>query len=149
MSQFSTELMNGQLLYLRCSFWETDFFRTCYIYLSITAVNKHPLCHFFKIFLKRYVGRAEHWIGLKNAADQTWKWSNGKEFDNWYVSRCFFIFPRLVARGNPFPVPTVLFCMLILWNSLKKSSHIIIVLFSSTWNSDNKCFQQFDLRKKN
>ncbi|XP_008576296.1 PREDICTED: early activation antigen CD69 [Galeopterus variegatus] len=35
------------------------------------------------IFLKRYVGRAEHWIGLKNEAGQTWKWSNGKEFNNW------------------------------------------------------------------
>ncbi|XP_045695684.1 early activation antigen CD69-like [Phyllostomus hastatus] len=36
------------------------------------------------IFLKRYVGRAEHWIGLKNEAGQTWKWSNGKEFNNWF-----------------------------------------------------------------
>ncbi|XP_006774874.1 PREDICTED: early activation antigen CD69 [Myotis davidii] len=34
------------------------------------------------IFLKRYVGRAEHWIGLRNDAGQTWKWSNGKEFNN-------------------------------------------------------------------
>ncbi|XP_006906892.1 early activation antigen CD69 [Pteropus alecto] len=36
------------------------------------------------IFLKRYVGRAEHWIGLKNEAEQTWKWLNGKEFNNWF-----------------------------------------------------------------
>ncbi|KAK1341408.1 hypothetical protein QTO34_017814 [Cnephaeus nilssonii] len=36
------------------------------------------------IFLKRYVGRAEHWIGLKNDAGHTWKWSNGKEFNNWF-----------------------------------------------------------------
>ncbi|XP_037023773.2 early activation antigen CD69 [Artibeus jamaicensis] len=36
------------------------------------------------IFLKRYVGRAEHWIGLKSEAGQTWKWSNGKEFNNWF-----------------------------------------------------------------
>lgn len=36
------------------------------------------------IFLKRYVGRAEHWIGLKKEAEQTWKWSNGKEFNNWF-----------------------------------------------------------------
>ncbi|KAI5164910.1 Early Activation Antigen Cd69 [Manis pentadactyla] len=35
-------------------------------------------------FLKRYVGRAGHWIGLKNEAGQTWKWSNGKEFNNWF-----------------------------------------------------------------
>ncbi|XP_054446927.1 early activation antigen CD69 isoform X2 [Pteronotus mesoamericanus] len=36
------------------------------------------------IFLKRYVGRAEHWIGLKNEVNQTWKWSNNKEFNNWF-----------------------------------------------------------------
>ncbi|XP_064335102.1 early activation antigen CD69 isoform X1 [Camelus dromedarius] len=36
------------------------------------------------IFLKQHVGRAEHWIGLKNEAGQTWKWSNGKEFNNWF-----------------------------------------------------------------
>uniref|UniRef100_A0A8C3YGN5 CD69 molecule n=1 Tax=Catagonus wagneri TaxID=51154 RepID=A0A8C3YGN5_9CETA len=36
------------------------------------------------IFLKQHVGRAEHWIGLKNEAGQTWKWSNGKEFNKWF-----------------------------------------------------------------
>ncbi|XP_045410318.1 early activation antigen CD69-like isoform X1 [Lemur catta] len=36
------------------------------------------------IFLKRHVGGTEHWIGLKNEADQTWKWSDGKEFNNWF-----------------------------------------------------------------
>ncbi|XP_065778857.1 early activation antigen CD69 [Muntiacus reevesi] len=35
-------------------------------------------------FLKHHVGRAEHWIGLKNEAGQTWKWSNGQEFNNWF-----------------------------------------------------------------
>ncbi|XP_004311494.2 early activation antigen CD69 [Tursiops truncatus] len=36
------------------------------------------------IFLKQHVGRTEHWIGLKNEADQMWKWSNGKKFNNWF-----------------------------------------------------------------
>lgn len=36
------------------------------------------------VFLKQHVGRAEHWIGLKNEDGQTWKWSNGKEFNNWF-----------------------------------------------------------------
>ncbi|KAM6162670.1 early activation antigen CD69 [Erethizon dorsatum] len=36
------------------------------------------------IFLKRYAGRAEHWIGLKNETGQTWKWSNGEEFNHWF-----------------------------------------------------------------
>ncbi|XP_016077216.1 PREDICTED: early activation antigen CD69-like [Miniopterus natalensis] len=36
------------------------------------------------IFLKRHVGRAEHWIGLKSDAGQAWKWSNGKDFNNWF-----------------------------------------------------------------
>ncbi|XP_008047279.2 early activation antigen CD69 [Carlito syrichta] len=35
-------------------------------------------------FLKQYVGQTEHWIGLKKEAGQTWKWSNGKEFNNWF-----------------------------------------------------------------
>ncbi|EHB11227.1 Early activation antigen CD69 [Heterocephalus glaber] len=36
------------------------------------------------IFLKRYAGSAEHWIGLKNGTGQIWKWSNGKEFNHWF-----------------------------------------------------------------
>lgn len=35
------------------------------------------------IFLKRYAGTAEHWIG-QNETGQTWKWSNGKEFNRWF-----------------------------------------------------------------
>ncbi|XP_005087195.1 early activation antigen CD69 [Mesocricetus auratus] len=36
------------------------------------------------IFLKRHAGEQEHWIGLKNEANQTWKWANGKEFNSWF-----------------------------------------------------------------
>ncbi|XP_019486092.1 PREDICTED: early activation antigen CD69 [Hipposideros armiger] len=36
------------------------------------------------IFLKRFAGRAEHWIGLKKDAEQKWQWSNDKEFNNWF-----------------------------------------------------------------
>ncbi|XP_077615084.1 early activation antigen CD69 [Crocuta crocuta] len=36
------------------------------------------------IFLKWYVGRAKHWIGLKNEDGRTWKWSDGKVFNNWF-----------------------------------------------------------------
>jgi CD69 antigen len=43
--------------------------------------NLTPFC--FKTFLKRYSGELEHWIGLKNEANQTWKWANGKEFNSW------------------------------------------------------------------
>uniref|UniRef100_A0A452UMU0 CD69 molecule n=1 Tax=Ursus maritimus TaxID=29073 RepID=A0A452UMU0_URSMA len=35
-------------------------------------------------FLKQYVGTTNHWIGLKTEDGQTWKWSNGKEFNNWF-----------------------------------------------------------------
>uniref|UniRef100_A0A8C5P2M6 CD69 antigen n=1 Tax=Jaculus jaculus TaxID=51337 RepID=A0A8C5P2M6_JACJA len=35
------------------------------------------------IFLKRYAGRSDHWIGLQNAAGRMWKWSNGKEYHTW------------------------------------------------------------------
>ncbi|XP_040828140.1 early activation antigen CD69 [Ochotona curzoniae] len=36
------------------------------------------------IFLKRYAGRTDHWTGLKKEAGQSWKWPNGKEFNNWF-----------------------------------------------------------------
>lgn len=62
--------------------WEATFEDLLNTYLE-ELFNIHVLCSFFKIFLKRYVGRAEHWIGLKKEAEQTWKWSNGKEFNNW------------------------------------------------------------------
>ncbi|KAL0611141.1 Early activation antigen CD69 [Plecturocebus cupreus] len=46
-------------------------------------------------FLKRYAGRGEHWVGLKKEPDQTWKWSNGKEFNNWFnftgSEKCVFL----------------------------------------------------------
>uniref|UniRef100_A0A8C0XJI5 C-type lectin domain-containing protein n=1 Tax=Castor canadensis TaxID=51338 RepID=A0A8C0XJI5_CASCN len=47
------------------------------------------------VFLKRYAGGTEHWIGLKNEVGQTWKWSNGKKFDNWFnltgSEKCAFL----------------------------------------------------------
>uniref|UniRef100_A0A8C2M454 CD69 antigen n=1 Tax=Cricetulus griseus TaxID=10029 RepID=A0A8C2M454_CRIGR len=36
------------------------------------------------IFLKRHAGEQEHWIGLKNEANQTWKWANGQDFNHWF-----------------------------------------------------------------
>lgn len=36
------------------------------------------------VFLKRHAGGQEHWIGLNKEANQTWKWANGKEFNNWF-----------------------------------------------------------------
>ncbi|XP_036108515.1 early activation antigen CD69 [Molossus molossus] len=44
-------------------------------------------------FLKRYVGRAEHWIGLKNDG-QKWKWANGNEFNRFNLTgsgNCAFL----------------------------------------------------------
>ncbi|KAI5769342.1 CD69 [Gulo gulo luscus] len=35
-------------------------------------------------FLKQHVGITNHWIGLKTEDNQTWKWSDGKEFNNWF-----------------------------------------------------------------
>ncbi|XP_064227657.1 early activation antigen CD69 [Aotus nancymaae] len=46
-------------------------------------------------FLKRYAGRGEHWVGLKKEPGQTWKWSNGKELNNWFnltgSEKCVFL----------------------------------------------------------
>ncbi|XP_036617176.1 early activation antigen CD69-like [Trichosurus vulpecula] len=36
------------------------------------------------IFLKRYAGNVEHWIGLRNETGHTWQWTNGKEFNSWF-----------------------------------------------------------------
>ncbi|XP_006875541.1 PREDICTED: early activation antigen CD69 [Chrysochloris asiatica] len=35
------------------------------------------------IFLKRYMGSTEHWIGLTNETSQTQKLFNGNKFNNW------------------------------------------------------------------
>uniref|UniRef100_A0A8C3HVR5 C-type lectin domain-containing protein n=1 Tax=Chrysemys picta bellii TaxID=8478 RepID=A0A8C3HVR5_CHRPI len=36
-------------------------------------------------FLMRYKGRFDHWIGLRREPDQPWMWTNGTEFNNWWV----------------------------------------------------------------
>ncbi|XP_020857366.1 early activation antigen CD69-like isoform X1 [Phascolarctos cinereus] len=36
------------------------------------------------IFLKRYAGNVEHWIGLRNETGRAWQWTNGKEFSGWF-----------------------------------------------------------------
>ncbi|XP_068957584.1 early activation antigen CD69-like [Petaurus breviceps papuanus] len=38
------------------------------------------------IFLKRYAGNVEHWIGLRNETGQAWRWTNGKKFSGWFSS---------------------------------------------------------------
>lgn len=46
-------------------------------------------------FLKRYAGGDEHWVGLKKEPGHPWKWSNGKEFNNWFnltgSEKCAFL----------------------------------------------------------
>ncbi|XP_055974114.1 early activation antigen CD69 [Sorex fumeus] len=47
------------------------------------------------IFLKRLGSMSKYWIGLKKEGDKTWRWTNGREFDNWFsLSRsenCVFL----------------------------------------------------------
>ncbi|XP_010606094.1 early activation antigen CD69 [Fukomys damarensis] len=56
------------------------------------------------IFLKRHVGGAEHWIGLKNGTGQTWKWTNGEEFNHWFnltgTESCAFLNSREVSSAE-------------------------------------------------
>lgn len=91
MSQTYITLRTGQLSFhgSSCRFEKQDLLHTS----QERCFNMHFLCAFFKVFLKQHVGRAEHWIGLKNEDGQTWKWSNGKEFNNWWVSRSLSILP--------------------------------------------------------
>ncbi|NWH25465.1 CLC2E protein, partial [Grus americana] len=37
-------------------------------------------------FLKRYKGDANHWFGLRKE-DDSWRWSNGTAFNNWFEVR--------------------------------------------------------------
>ncbi|XP_074125301.1 early activation antigen CD69-like [Sminthopsis crassicaudata] len=39
------------------------------------------------IFLKRYAGNVEHWIGLRNKTGQAWQWTDGTEFSGWFSLR--------------------------------------------------------------
>ncbi|XP_051856119.1 early activation antigen CD69-like [Antechinus flavipes] len=39
------------------------------------------------IFLKRYAGNVEHWIGLRNKTGQSWQWTDGTEFSGWFSFR--------------------------------------------------------------
>ncbi|XP_008845636.1 early activation antigen CD69 isoform X2 [Nannospalax galili] len=47
------------------------------------------------MFLKRYAGGAKHWIGLRNEVNETWKWPNGRTFNNWFnmtgSEKCAFL----------------------------------------------------------
>ncbi|XP_065420207.1 C-type lectin domain family 2 member E-like [Chrysemys picta bellii] len=36
------------------------------------------------VFLMRYKGLYDHWIGLRREPDQPWMWTNGTEFNNWF-----------------------------------------------------------------
>uniref|UniRef100_A0A8C3F1H5 C-type lectin domain-containing protein n=1 Tax=Chrysemys picta bellii TaxID=8478 RepID=A0A8C3F1H5_CHRPI len=36
-------------------------------------------------FLLRHKGRLDHWIGLQREQDQPWMWTNGTEFNKWWV----------------------------------------------------------------
>ncbi|XP_028640741.1 early activation antigen CD69-like [Grammomys surdaster] len=36
------------------------------------------------VFLKRFAGGLGRWIGMKTEANQTRKWTNGKEFNSWF-----------------------------------------------------------------
>ncbi|XP_034613536.1 C-type lectin domain family 2 member B-like [Trachemys scripta elegans] len=39
------------------------------------------------VFLQRYKGKFDHWIGLRRNPGQPWKWANGTEFNNLFVVR--------------------------------------------------------------
>ncbi|XP_075770299.1 C-type lectin domain family 2 member B-like isoform X1 [Pelodiscus sinensis] len=39
------------------------------------------------MFIMRYKGISEHWIGLKRVSDQSWQWVNSKQFNNLFPVR--------------------------------------------------------------
>ncbi|NXG40197.1 CLC2E protein, partial [Dromaius novaehollandiae] len=39
------------------------------------------------IFVKRCKGHANHWFGLRKAGNESWKWSDGTAFNNWFEVR--------------------------------------------------------------
>lgn len=38
-------------------------------------------------FIKRYKGEANHWFGLRKEDDDSWCWTNGTAFNNWFEVR--------------------------------------------------------------
>uniref|UniRef100_A0A8C8RVC9 C-type lectin domain-containing protein n=1 Tax=Pelusios castaneus TaxID=367368 RepID=A0A8C8RVC9_9SAUR len=38
-----------------------------------------------KDFVMRYAGLTEHWIGLRRESDQSWKWVNGTQFNQFSI----------------------------------------------------------------
>ncbi|XP_049649015.1 C-type lectin domain family 2 member B-like isoform X1 [Accipiter gentilis] len=38
-------------------------------------------------FIKRYKGEANHWFGLRKEKDDSWWWTNGTAFNNWFEVR--------------------------------------------------------------
>lgn len=56
------------------------------------------------VFLKRYAGGLKHWIGLRNEANQTRKWANGKKFNSLFnvtgTERCVSLNHTDVASVN-------------------------------------------------
>ncbi|XP_054833780.1 C-type lectin domain family 2 member D-like [Eublepharis macularius] len=37
------------------------------------------------VFMMRYKGNADHWIGLQRNLSQPWKWINGTIFNDWFA----------------------------------------------------------------
>ncbi|NXT49147.1 CLC2D protein, partial [Pluvianellus socialis] len=39
------------------------------------------------VFIKRYKGQANHWFGLRKEQNESWLWTNGTAFNNWFEVR--------------------------------------------------------------
>ncbi|XP_055648524.1 C-type lectin domain family 2 member D-like isoform X2 [Falco peregrinus] len=39
------------------------------------------------VFIKRYKGEANRWFGLRKEKDESWWWTNGTAFNNWFEVR--------------------------------------------------------------
>ncbi|NWH47660.1 CLC2E protein, partial [Fregata magnificens] len=39
------------------------------------------------VFIKRCKGEANHWFGLRKEKDDSWWWTNGTAFNNWFEVR--------------------------------------------------------------
>ncbi|XP_062454615.1 C-type lectin domain family 2 member D-like [Rhea pennata] len=55
------------------------------------------------IFIKRYKGPANHWFGLRKEGDESWRWTNGTAFNNWFEvrggGRCAYINEKRVSSS--------------------------------------------------
>ncbi|XP_071881054.1 C-type lectin domain family 2 member B-like [Anas platyrhynchos] len=60
--------------------WKTSLEKCKAMEASLTSIDSLEELD----FIKRYMGRANHWLGLHEDVNGQWRWTNGTAFNNWF-----------------------------------------------------------------